>query len=74
MIHRINKIAKLNLKSRGHAIERLAVDAENFRGTFSIATGRVEDVEDVASLDFVEIGKAGKKLAEIVCGQWWRFM
>ena len=49
-------LTKLDLKARGHAIERLAIDAEDFGGAFSIVTGGFENVEDVASLNLVEIG------------------
>ncbi len=46
--------SKFDFKSRRHAVESLAVDAENFRGALSIATGRLENVENVAPLQFVQ--------------------
>ena len=47
---------KFDLEARGHSIERLSVDAEDFGGAFAIVAGGVEDAEDVAALDFVEVG------------------
>ena len=66
MIHRINKISEFNLKSRRHAIKRLAVDAEDFGGAFTIVAGGFEYVEDVATLDLIEIRQAGKELIDVV--------
>ena len=61
MIYRINRISELNLKARGHAIQCLAIDAKDLGGALAVVAGGFEDVEDVASLDFVEIGEAGKE-------------
>ena len=48
---------KFDLEAGRHAVERLAVDAEDFGGALAIVAGGVEDVEDVAALYFVEIGE-----------------
>ena len=48
-------VADVNLLSGGHAVEGLAVDAEDFGGAFAIVAGGFENVEDVASLDLIEI-------------------
>jgi hypothetical protein len=50
LISRRGLQSKFDFKARGHAVKSLAVDAENFRGAFSIASGRVENVENVALL------------------------
>ena len=63
---------KFDLKARGHAVEGLTVDAEDFGGAFAIVAGGIEDVEDVAALYLVEIGETGKDSGEIVGGEWWR--
>jgi len=47
--------AELNLKPCGHAIECLAVDAEDFGGAFTVVAGGFEDVQDVTSLDLIQI-------------------
>ena len=58
--------AKFDSKARGHAVEGLAVDAEDFRRAFPIATRRFEDVENVAAFQFVEVRQSGKEVGEIV--------
>src|SRR5258705_3539065 len=58
--------SKLDFKSCRHAVESLAVDAENFGGAFSIATGRVENVENVAPLKFVQARQSGKEIAKVI--------
>src|ERR1700754_1073927 len=67
-------LSELNLKPCGHAIKRLAIDAEDFRGAFAIVPGRLEHVKDVASLDLVEVRQAGKDFGKIVCGEWWQLI
>ena len=58
---------EFDFKAGGHAVECFAIDAEDFGGALAVVAGGVEDVEDVAALDFVEVRKAGKKFGEIVC-------
>lgn len=70
---RLADLSELNREAGGHAVKGFAVDAEDFGGAFAIVAGCVEDVQDVASLDLVEIRQARKKFAEIVCREWWRF-
>ena len=58
--------SKFDFKSRRHAVESLAVDAENFRGAFSIAAGRLENVKNVASLQFIQARQSGEEIAKVV--------
>jgi len=52
---RLARVAELDREAGGHAVEGFAVDAENFGGALAVVAGRVEDVQDVASFDLVEI-------------------
>src|SRR3569832_32433 len=67
-------VAEVDLVSGGHAVEGLAVDAEDFGGALAVVAGGLEDVEDVAALDFAEARQAGKEFGEIVCREWRRVM
>src|SRR3569832_895568 len=67
-------VAEVNLVSGGHAVEGFAVDAEDFGGALAVVAGGVQNVEDVAALDFVEVRQAGKEFGEIVCREWRRVM
>ena len=53
---RLARVAELNREAGGHAVEGFAVDAEDLGGALAIVARCVEDVEDVAALDLVEIG------------------
>ena len=66
LISRRGLQSKFNFKARRHAVEGLAVDTENFRGAFTIATGSLEDVENVAALQFVQTRQSGKEIGKIV--------
>src|SRR6476661_5778753 len=70
---RVPRVYKLDLKAGGHAVEGFAVDAENLGRALAVVAGRVEDVEDVAALDFVEIGQPRKEFFQIVCRERRRF-
>jgi hypothetical protein len=58
-------VGEFDFVARGHAVESLAVDAEDLGGALAVVAGRVEDVEDVTSLDFVQIRQTRKQLLEI---------
>ena len=58
--------SKFDFKSRRHAVESLAVDAENFGGALSIATGSIENVENVAPLKFVQARQSGEEIAKVI--------
>ncbi len=51
-------MGKFNLEPRRHSIECFAVDAEDFGGALAVVAGGIEDKEDVAALNLVEIGQA----------------
>ena len=57
---------ELDLKPGRHSIEGFAVDAEDFGGALAVVAGGVQDKEDAAALDFVEVGETGKELREII--------
>jgi len=48
-------VCELDLEAGGHAVKGFAVDAEDFGGALAVVAGGVQDEEDVAALDFVEI-------------------
>src|ERR1700752_1145821 len=50
------QVSELNLESRRHAVKRLAIDAENFRGAFAIVSSGFEHGKDVAPLDLIQVG------------------
>ena len=58
--------SKFDFKSRRHAVESLAVDAENFSGALSITAARVEHVKNVAPLQFVQARQSGEEIGKIV--------
>ena len=65
-------VTEFNLKTRGHAVKRFAVDAEDFCCPFSVIASGVENVKYVAPFNFVEIRQARKEFGEIVCREWRR--
>ena len=66
-----SRSVQIDFKSRRHAVEGLAVDAENFRGSLSIAAGRVEHVENVAPLQFVQARQSRKESARSSAESGW---
>ena len=66
LICRCSLHPKLDFKSRRHAVEGLAIDAEDFGGALSVATGCVENVENVAPLQLIQAWQSGKEVGKIV--------
>ena len=58
--------SKFDLKSRSHAVESLAVDAEDFGGALTVAPSGFEHVENVAPLQFVQARQSRKEVGKIV--------
>ena len=58
--------SEFDFKSRCHAVESLAVDAEYLGGALSITSGRFENVENVAPLKFVQARQSGKEIAKVI--------
>ena len=48
-------MSELDREAGGHAVEGFAVDAEDFGGAFAVVASRVENVEDVAALNLVDL-------------------
>ena len=50
-------MSELDFEAGGHAVEGFAVDAEDFGGALAVVAGGVQDKQNVAALDLVQIGQ-----------------
>src|ERR1041384_7241163 len=62
-------VLKFDAETLGHAIERLAVDAENLGGAFAVAAGRVKHVQQITALNLFNGGQTREQMREVIDGR-----